>query len=564
MNLERTRTVLLALGLCVLGSAMSHAGESARRFDAIRILSDRLGFKIGDQENIKCGLPTIAAAWNQRNRLDNDARSELDHILDRPVLQKSVVIGSFRIHFDTTGTNTPTLLDGNQNPIPGTYDAFADSVGAIANYALSYETGVLGYVPPPPDYGAGGGDEYDIYITNLAASGSGVYGFVDWETPIISKPNGGTWTTFMNIDNDFTFVSPRSNRGLPALRVTLAHELHHAIQIGGYGLWFGHEYFYEITSTWLEDVLYTDVNDYYNYLPAHFNRPTESFTKADQSIEYGRCIWGHFVAKRFGRDAMRLAWQEIQSVIPLQAMDNALQAYQSTFRQAFTEWTLWNYFTGARSDSLQYYPEGSHYPNVLLTPVDFDQTFRAFMSSVSTLGSRYHQVLASSDTLILVLANVDFIAGLVGNMNAHEYSLLLSNRALDELYRSTPAGVYFKLDVSDPTNWSPGVIVRGGVIPSTIPEGVPFPNPFLVDGKTSIYIPVKISGSAQGQLSVLSSNMDLVFAQTVNPVSPGPGQLAFAWNGRTNHGDIAQTGVYFFVLEVQGRTLTGKFAIVRK
>ncbi len=533
-------------------------------YESFRTLSDHLGSQISEGENIKCGFPTVAAAWNRRDSLGADMREHLGLILQRPALQKDVVIGFFRIHYDTVGGNTPSLLDDNQNPVPGTYDAYADSVGAIANYVLSFETQQLGYLPPPTDNGAGGGNEYDIYISNLTSSGSGIYGYVDWETPIISKPNGGTWTTFMNIDNDFTFVYPRTNRGLPALRVTLAHELHHAIQIGRYGLWFGHEYFYEITSTWLEDVLYTDVNDYYNYLPAHFNRPTESFTKADQSIEYSRCLWGHFVAKRFGRDAMRRAWEEIQSDIPLRAMDNALQIYQSTFRQAFAEWTLWNYFTGSRSDSLQYYPEGSHYPYMSQVPVDFNQSFRTFVGSVNTLGSRYHQVLAANDTLTLILPNVNFTAGAAGDMSAHEYTLLLSDHALDESYSSTTVGVYFKL-LPDPTNWSPPfAIVRGGVITSTIPAGVAFPNPFISDGRSNLYIPVNISGPAQGQLSILTSSMDLVFNQTIDPVTPRPGQYAFAWNGRTNKGNVAQTGVYYFALEVQGQTLTGKIAVVRK
>lgn len=562
---SKVGSMILALGLCVVSSETGFSTRNHNTYDNIRALSNHVGFHIGEGENIKCGLPTVAAAWNRRDSLGADMKEQLDNILQRPSLQKSVVIGFFRIHYDTVGGNTPSLLDENQNPVPETYDAYADSVGAIANYVLSFETGELGYLQPPTDNGAGGGNEYDIYISNLTSSGSGIYGSVDWETPIVSKPNGGTWTTFMNIDNDFTFVFPRTNRGLPALRVTLAHEFHHAIQIGRYGLWFGHEYFYEITSTWLEDVLYTDVNDYYNYLPAHFTRPTESFTKADQSIEYSRCLWGNFVAKRFGRDAMRRAWEEIQSDIPLRAMDNALQIYQSTFRQAFAEWTLWNYFTGSRSDSLQYYPEGSHYPYVSQVPVDFNPPSRTLVGWVNTLGSRYHQVLAANDTLILILPNVNFTAGLAGDMSAYNYTLLLSNQALDESYRPTPVGVYFKLDVADPTNWSsPWAIVRGGVIPSTIPPGIPFPNPFFADGRANLYIPVNISGPTQGQLSILTSSMDLVFSQTIDPVTPRPGQQAFAWNGRTNKGNIVQTGVYFFVLEVQGQTLNGKIAVVRK
>jgi uncharacterized protein YjaZ len=39
----------------------------------------------------------------------------------------------------------------------------------------------------------------------------------------------------MTIHKDFSFVTPDSNRGLRAMKVTVAHEYHHAIQLGNYG-----------------------------------------------------------------------------------------------------------------------------------------------------------------------------------------------------------------------------------------------------------------------------------------------------------------------------------------
>jgi len=75
------------------------------------------------------------------------------------------------------------------------------------------------------------------------------------------------WTSDIDIDNDF-IGSKYNAKGIQALRVTAAHEFHHAIQYG-YG-WWGERYPYELTSTWMEDVVYTDVNDYYQYLPDYF------------------------------------------------------------------------------------------------------------------------------------------------------------------------------------------------------------------------------------------------------------------------------------------------------
>ena len=107
----------------------------------------------------------------------------------------------------------------------------------------------------------------------------------------------------MRIHHDFSFVNPAANRGLPGLRVTLAHELHHAIQIGNYGYWESDQYFYVMTSVWMEDAVYTDVNDYYQYLRSssgHFRHPEISFTSND-FVVYSRGIWCQFLEKKFGR-----------------------------------------------------------------------------------------------------------------------------------------------------------------------------------------------------------------------------------------------------------------------
>jgi hypothetical protein len=480
----------------------------------------------------------------------------------RPDRDTSIRVGNFRIHYDTAGTNSPAMLDAMYQRIPGTVKQYVDSVAAILTYTATYETNVLGYLPPPPDSGNGGGTEYDIYISEL---GSSYYGLTTPETPINNKPDGGTHTTFLEIDNDFKFVSPDSNKGLPGLRVTLAHEIHHAIQIGSYGYWTSDAYFYEMTSVWMEDVVYTNVNDYYQYLRSslgHFRKPDVPFTSND-FVVYSRGIWGQFIEKRYGRAVMKNAWEEVANARPLQAMDNALRSVAYSFRQAFSEWTLWNFFTGSRADT-SHYPEGRFYPLMMQTPVAFSPPSRAVSGSLPALAAKYYQVMGMPDTLTLALSNINFAAGF-GNPNTqYAYTYLLNTVQVDESYRYTPAGVFFKLDVPDLTNWYTWDIVRGGVGSSTLAEGSPFPNPLLVDGRASLYIPINSSVQTLGTLSVYTSSMDLVFSSELKTVSPQPGKQAFAWNGTTSNGEIVRTGIYFFVLEALGRTFTGKIALVRK
>jgi hypothetical protein len=513
----------------------------------------------------KCGLPVLSAALHNRGTLSPALQTSLGLLLLRPSLDTSIVAGNYRIHYDTTGVNAPAMLDASYQRIPGSHRQYVDSVAAIVNYVASYETNVLGYLPPPPDNGAGGGPEYDIYILEL---GSLYYGLTTPETPINNKPDGGTFTTFIEIDNDFNFVFPDSNKGMPALRVTLAHEHHHAIQIGNYGFWGNDVYFYEMTSVWMEDVVYTNVNDYHQYLrfsDSQFRRPDIPFT-SNGFIMYSRAIWSHFIAKRYGRDAMRHSWEEVRNARPIQAIDNALhnEPYSSSFRQAFSEWSLWNFFTGPRADTSSYYPEGNSYPPMTQAPVGFSPPSRSIAGSLEALTARYYQVLGMPDTLTLVLSNINFAAALGNSTLPFPYTYLLNTQQVDDSYKATPVGVFFKLDAPDQTNWYTWDVVRGNIGSSTVTAGVPFPNPFLVDGRASLYIPVTTTTQIQGTLSVFSSAMDLVFSSDLRTVVPQPGKQVFAWNGKTNNGELVHTGIFFFVLELPDQTLTGKIAVVRK
>ena len=197
------------------------------------------------------------------------------------------------------------MLDANFQPIPGSFRQYVDSVAAVLTYTDSVETQVLGYPFPPTDNMNGGGPEYDVYILELGGS---IYGQTVPDED--STVEGGRSSTFIELDNDYSFVTPDSNKGIPGLEVTVAHEFHHAIQIGNYGFWSDETYFYEITSVWMEDVVYTGVNDYYQYLrssQSQFRHPEVPFT-SNGNIEYSRGIWGQFIAKRFGTNAMRWAW----------------------------------------------------------------------------------------------------------------------------------------------------------------------------------------------------------------------------------------------------------------
>ena len=235
LHTHRKSAAVLSAVLLVAAPAPAQQRSPATiaRAQAQQILASRFSPAGGEGLPVKCGLPVLSAAIQSRATLSAGERSALATLLGRAELQTSVVADSprFRFHFDTTGTDAPALLDSAGHRIAGTARAFVDSAIAIMANVYRYETGTLGFHPPPGDGTLGGGsDEFDVYIYDVSgAYGAGTYGVT---TPDIAVQEGGTSSTFMEIHNDFAFVSPPANRGIPSLRVTLAHEFHRSAPTG--------------------------------------------------------------------------------------------------------------------------------------------------------------------------------------------------------------------------------------------------------------------------------------------------------------------------------------------
>lgn len=520
---------------------------------------DKLALQLGQAMDssliVKCGLPLVAFLSDRGDTIADG----LSSMLLRPVTQKSILRGRFRIFYDTTGMQAPAMLNANYQHIPNSSDEFADSVAAIANYVHDVETNPSGlaYPAPPTDFGGGGGDEYDIYVQELG----NLYGYTTPETQF----DGRKYSTFITIDNDFIFVSPDTNKGIPALKVTMAHEFHHAIQIGNYAYWgFDDIYYYEMTSVWMEDVVFTGINDYYNYLRAgsgHFRNPDVPLTSTEL-IMYSRGIWCHYLAKRNGREMVRRSWEYIASSRPLEALQAALSEFSSDVRSAFSEWALWGHFTGTRADT-SYYPEAFFYPLMNEQVIGFSPPSRTVADSLGPLTSQYYQVLYNADTLTLVLSNLNYTAALTNPSALFGYKYLLNVSRLDETYAPTASGIFVKLETFDPTNWFSWNVVNGGVAPSNIRNGLAFPNPFITNGTASLAISTDATSPISGLLTIFSTNMERVYCAALNSTLRF-GKNVFVWNGKGENNEPVQSGVYLWFLELPGQTLTGKIAVVHK
>lgn len=158
--------------------------------------------------------------------------------------------GHVRVHYvaDAADRDSPSPASTR---VPGVPD-WVVSVGEAAEQAWARET-ALGFPAPPADDGDGaerGGDaRYDLYVCDLASHDLG-----ELAATVADPPASGF--SYIVVDNDYAAaeVAPLKTSGVEQLRVTVAHELFHAIQIGE-GRGRLPEWLAEATAVWMEGIV---------------------------------------------------------------------------------------------------------------------------------------------------------------------------------------------------------------------------------------------------------------------------------------------------------------------
>ena len=518
----------------------------------------------------KCGTPLVFDAYRHLDDFPAGVRMEVLKALQRPSLQKSKVSpsGHFRVHYDTTGTNTPQMIAGNPAAgVPNSYEEFTDSACAILDHVWDVEIDQMGYEAPPADNGDGIGPEYDVYIVSNPVN---VFGETDWTNEQQYEFGSHVrFASFITVDNDF--LGFRTS-GLNGLRVTLAHEFHHAIQIGSYGFWTNVPnsdfYFYELTSVWMEDMVYNNVNDYYFDLPTFFNafqdalNESYSFAKyAPGFYGYERSIWDHYLAKRFGNDLIREIWTDMKTDPALPSMDRALRGHGSSLPAAFAEFAAWNLYTGLNADTVRYYSEGRNYPGV--TP-NASGLFSGMTSRVTgfayPLSIQYYRFALPSDSIMAVVSNVDFNGAYANPGTLSPIEVSLTNGTPRGAVQSVGNGLSMGFIAGVSEHWRTmywgknlGVNLRQTAQPS--------PNPIRLGTTPYLMLPADGSAPGEAQVYILSVSLDVVFWGNVQIVDSFGKKVAYLPSSDLS-GNV-NSGVYFVVLKTKEQEYRWKVAILQ-
>ena len=312
----------------------------------------------------KSGFHASSRVRKNWEQLTPAQKAELAPLLSRPELPFQYVTpsGLFRIHYTETGAGAVPAGDTDGSGVPD----YVEEIAASLDHVYHVEVEVLGFQQPPGD-GGEDGYEWDVYIRNIPY----YYGMTSISRQISVNPD--IYSTYMELDNNYLHTP---TTGLDGARVTIAHEFNHMIQLGYIGRdddrngsW-DDLFLMEATSTWMEDVVYDHINDYLYYLDYFFSVTNRPVNTIDGGREYGLCVLMHYLEKKTGGTAIGPAiWRNVVNDPALAAMEKTLDQDGLSMRAALGEFYGWNYMTGSRADTVQFYSEGNLYPEISPGPV---------------------------------------------------------------------------------------------------------------------------------------------------------------------------------------------------
>lgn len=505
-------------------------------------------------EDIKCGFGLAARIKLNFNRFNARQQEEILKALQRPASDTSILSpsGLFRIHYDRSGINAPAY---NTNL---TADENAFQVGIAADSAYNFEVNFLGYPPPPNDNGEGGDNHYDIYITSIRN-----YGSTEIETPLGNQ----RYTSYIKIHPDYiNFFS----QGLNGMLVTIAHEMHHAIQIGNYTFdkYDQDAFFYEMTSTSMEEFVYDSINDYYDYLPGYFYNTDRSFTS---NSGYSLAIWSLYLKEIFGFGIIKKQWELLPEMRAMDAINAAIFDAGSSFREELNTFGIWTYFTGDRfSKGLGQgfaFEEGNLYPEIItLVNRSFSPPEDIFELSLHPATNNLLRILIGEDTLAVLITNSDIIQANSNPDIRTNFSYGLYDHFIDGSDIIT--NLYYKnTQSSNPVNWKTTEILNDSVIihPVLVEEKIPsvFPLPFIY-GKNGDYIrfPVSSPKNLNVDFNVYTIGMELVYSgsMTLLPFNEIGGYVV-SWTPLDSGNRRLSSGVYLYMIKSGDDIQKGKFVV---
>ena len=426
-------------------------------------------------------------------------------------------VGIFRFHYTLNGTHSVDVSDSDGNNIPD----YIDQVAATFTHVYHQEINQMGYFRPPSDgwlpsnYDNGGSAAYDIYIRSISAN---YYGYVMSEynaqntgnnefSPGVTEINA--FTSYMAMRNNYSgFYSSNNDYGptteLEAMQVTAAHEFFHAVQYG----YDGREkpWLLEATATWIEEIVYDDINDCYQYMPSWFDSPHTSLDKSGGTHWYGSYIYFKYIEEHLGGcTTIRNIFErgiEINSEhgdYSHQAISAGLEPVGSSFQDALNKMVIANRIMSSDPGpgaEIYFYEEAEVYP------VDGPETYGTMNFSegdtesiTSTNLKKYASQYLTLNTDTPALVSLTNMSGPENDLELHA---IIKTETGRHLVRS---GSQINIDPSIGVEWISLAVVSQNA------EGADWNFEVVIkDGKAENYSPLAFSIIAPTDSSIIDTS----------------------------------------------------------
>ena len=268
--------------------------------------------------------------------------------------------------------------DISTSPLPHAYQSTNFSIEynqsaiggglTIDDYALALETAwskevdQFGWARPPvygPDPAPG--NKYPVRIDSI---GPAMFGLVSnfgkhagrvGDNPATAWNEGDADASCMVLNSNY---DPFPGAPLVALQATVAHEFNHSIQFGwgvlDSGPFMPDPIFYEGGATWMEDEVFDEANDSYNYLWPVFEDDMGEYRGAPPRSPYDYWITWRGITERYGtgvagggEDVMQRLWETISrhEATGLEALDRAFQPEGTSLASAYHAYAIAAKFT---------------------------------------------------------------------------------------------------------------------------------------------------------------------------------------------------------------------------
>ncbi|MCC5906475.1 MAG: T9SS type A sorting domain-containing protein [Balneolaceae bacterium] len=265
-------------------------------------------FRNDEDHPIKCMASVLNEYYSTKNEMNSALTAEIEELINptRSSTTESYLApsGNFIFYYETEGIHAVPPDDLNQSGVPDYVARAAFAADSTYSYMID-KRGFQDFVRDEP---------YEISFRNMGPYGT-------------TTMTGST--SRIAIHNNFEGFPPNTHpegNQIGSLYVTIAHEMKHASQVAT-NRWRGDAGSFdwiEMDATFMEEVIFPDANDYYNYImhwmpdanrwdqqeghtSSIFRNPSVATPRA-----YSHITWMLYFFEKYGLDFWADVWHEIR------------------------------------------------------------------------------------------------------------------------------------------------------------------------------------------------------------------------------------------------------------